>query len=206
MVTKKKKTAEIKLPGKKADDIEILLQVLHLFQPVDDENVSVLLHFSDEYDMRELRSMSSLKLATTWARQPEKCLEALVLAYQFKLVEVAAEAWPICARNSTDEVIKYGKELSGKVVGFLWKAHNLLAASALMDLRSMETSICNLCSIRNGSRKCQTCFKFLCGFCVDWHPTSTCCKCRKSLMECKCTGRNLTALDPLKEEFLQEFD
>jgi hypothetical protein len=30
-----KKTAEIKLPGKKADDILILLQVLHLFQPVD---------------------------------------------------------------------------------------------------------------------------------------------------------------------------
>lgn len=30
-----KQTAEIKLPGKKSDEILILLQILHLFQPVD---------------------------------------------------------------------------------------------------------------------------------------------------------------------------
>lgn len=73
-------------------------------------------------------------------------MQALLLAYQYKLGEVAAEAWSFCALSSTDEVIKHGKELTGKIVGLLWKAQKLLAASAFMDLRLLETSPCHLCS------------------------------------------------------------
>lgn len=149
-----------------------------------DKNLNLLMLYADEYDMQQIRKQCRAYMLKSWAIRDDRCLEALALAYRYKMPDVAKKTLPKCKERNGAEVVPYCQRLPAVAIALICGSSKLKATTA--------PQFCAKCHQGgNTLSRCRLCFNLLCNICTQKHSKEIkeiCCLCNSRPEMCQCVS------------------